>query len=64
MAEGQNECKMTPLDEIWRHEAGALIFNSLFLPKLFKGGTYRGSKHYKTKTKQIGFYMYVPQSPF
>ena len=39
MAEGQNECKVTPLDEIWQDEAGALIFNSLFLPKLVKGGT-------------------------
>ena len=30
MAEGQNECKMTPLDEIWRHEAGAYLQLSLF----------------------------------
>ena len=58
MAEGQNECKMTPLDEIWHDESAALIFNSQFLPTFLKGENNGVLNIKKQQQQKIGSDIY------
>ena len=61
MPEGQNECMMKPLDEIWPDEAAALIFNSLFLPNFSKVGLNGGLNIVKQNQTKNGFDIYMFQ---